>query len=77
MVRPQAPTGTGDRMLQGRTSHRLLRTALLVAAVLATWLAAPAAAQAACTNTWQGGSGNWSTGLNWSSGTPPAATDDV
>jgi hypothetical protein len=58
-------------------ARRLARICVLALALVAL---APAAAQAACTNTWLLGPatpGDWTNGANWSSGAAPTATDDV
>ena len=58
------------------SARRVLLLGTLTAALA---IVAPAAAHAACTNTWLPTStaGSWSTGTNWSSGSAPGATDDV
>jgi hypothetical protein len=57
--------------LRGR-SGRLVLGALALAAFLA-----PGATAHACTRTWAGGTGDWTTAANWVPAGVPGATDDV
>jgi fibronectin-binding autotransporter adhesin len=73
------PTTLEDFMSTHRRFNTVLTETFCALLVVAGMALGPSPAQAQCTNSWTGtgGDGNWSNGVNWSTGVEPGSSDSV